>query len=153
MDAVPVRVVIADEHPLMRDSLRLLLDGEEGIEVVAEADDLVSSIAQVYLQRPDVLVLDFRMSDGPSSGVVSELRVRSPGTRIVVLTMHDDPAFAKFALAAGALGFVRKEFADSELAEAIRAAAGGEVYVSSQLSRPPAARPRWAQASSWPARR
>ena len=85
--------------------------------MVAEADDYVSSIAQVHSQSPDVLVLDAGMSDGPSSGVISELRLRAPDTHVVALTMLEELGLAKFAFAAGALGFVpqgaRRQGADS----------------------------------------
>lgn len=133
-DVASIRVVVADDHKLTRQTLCRLLNAEQDIEVVGEAEDLVASIAQVHLECPDVLVLDFQMSDGPSSGVIRELRMRSPNTKAVVLSMDDEPAFARVALAAGALGFVRKEFADGELAQAIRAAADGKVYVSPQIA-------------------
>jgi two-component system, NarL family, response regulator NreC len=132
--ASPIRVVLADDHALMRRSLRLLLDGEEGIEVIAEADELASAVRHVHDHQPRVLVLDLRMPGGSSVETIGKLRERVPDTQIVVLTMEDNPVFAQRALASGALGFVLKELADSELPQAVRAAASGEEYVSPRVA-------------------
>ena len=129
-----IRVVLADDHALMRRSLRLLLEGEEGVDVIAEAADLASAVSHVDGYRPQVLVLDLGMPDGSSIEAVGQLRERAPETQIVVLTMQDNPVFAQRAFAAGALGFVAKELADSELPQAIRAAARGEEYVSPRVA-------------------
>jgi two-component system, NarL family, response regulator NreC len=129
-----IRVVLADAHALMRRSLRLLLDREEGVEVIAEADDLTTVMRHVRDRRPHVLVLDLIMPDGSSIDVIRRLREEVPGTEIVVLTMEDGPAFAQQALNAGAIGFVLKEFADVELNRAVRAAARGEQYVSPRVT-------------------
>jgi two-component system, NarL family, response regulator NreC len=125
-----IRVVLADGHPLMRHSLRLLLDEEEDMCVVAEAADVPGVLHQVPAHKPDVLVLDLGMSGGSSIRAIARLRSQVPDTEIVALTMDDNPVFARGAFAAGALGFVVKELADSELPEAIRAAGAGERYVS-----------------------
>ena len=93
----------------MRRSLRLLLDGEEGIEVIAEADDLAAVTRHVHAHEPHVLVLDLSMPDGSSIEAISRLRERAPDTQIVVMTMEDNPVFAQRAFAAGALGFVAKD--------------------------------------------
>jgi two-component system, NarL family, response regulator NreC len=132
--ASPVRVVLGDDHALMRRSLRLLLDGEKNVEVIAEASDLASVLRQVQDDPPDVLVLDLGMPDGSSVEAIGQLRERVPKTQIVALTMEDDPVFAQRALAAGALGFVVKELADDELPQAVRAAARGEEYVSPRMA-------------------
>ncbi len=136
----PIRVVVADDHALVRSSVRRLLDGEEDVEVIAEACDLASAVRQVQAHQPCVLVLDLRMPDGSGIQAIGPLRERVPATRIVVMTMEDSPAFAQSALAAGASGFVAKELADDELADAVRAAARGVRYVSPRMeSRLPAA--------------
>ncbi|MGA2319168.1 MAG: response regulator transcription factor [Solirubrobacteraceae bacterium] len=126
----PIRVVLADDHALMRRSLRLLLEHEEGVDVIAEAGEMASAIRQVDGHKPDVLVLDLRMPGGSSLETIGILRERAPDTQVVVVTMEDNPVFAQQAVAAGALGFVLKDRADSELAQAIRTVARGEVYVS-----------------------
>ncbi|HEV7162579.1 MAG TPA: response regulator transcription factor [Solirubrobacteraceae bacterium] len=134
--AVPetIRVVLADDHMPMRRSLRLLLEGEPGLEVVAEADDHASATRQVHSHRPEVLVLDLGMRDGSSIETIRSLSEHSPQTRIVILTMEDNPVFAQRTLTAGAVGFVAKDLADVELPEAIRAAARGEEYVSPRVA-------------------
>jgi two-component system, NarL family, response regulator NreC len=129
-----IRVVLADDHMLMRRSLRLLLDGQEGVDVVAEAADLTAVMRQVQRHQPDVLVLDLGMPKGSSVEVIRRLRVQVPVTEIIVLTMEDGPGFADQALDAGAIGFVLKDSADTELPEAVRRAARGEEYLSPRVA-------------------
>jgi DNA-binding NarL/FixJ family response regulator len=129
----PIRVVLADDHALMRRSLRSVLEREEGIEVIAEAGDLAAVARHVDASRPDVLALDTSMPDGSAVELIGELREHVPGIRIVMLTTDDSAALAQRALTAGALGCVLKEHADSELPQAIVAAARGEEYVSPRL--------------------
>ncbi len=130
----PIRVVVADDHPLVRHGLGLLLEAEDGLEVIAEADDLASTVRGVDRLKPPVLALDPHMAGASTSEIMQTLHDRSPGTRVVVLTMEESPAFAEHMLACGALGFVVKERADSELPQAIRAAARGEEYVSPRIA-------------------
>jgi two-component system response regulator NreC len=132
--ASPICVVLADDHALMRRSVRLLLDGEENMEVIAEASDLASVARHVQGHQPHVLVLDLNMPGGSSLEAISQLRERVPETQIVVMTMQDSPVFAQRALAVGAVGFILKDLADTELPEAIRAAARGEEYVSPHVA-------------------
>jgi two-component system, NarL family, response regulator NreC len=135
-DAATIRVVLADDHALMRRTLCLLLDGEDDIEVVGESADLRSLVPRVDGYRPHVLVLDLGMPDGSSSETIRQLRERAPETQIVIVTMEENPVFAQRALVAGALGFVLKDRADEELAEAIRLAARGEQYLSPCVALP-----------------
>jgi two-component system response regulator NreC len=118
----------------MRSSLRQLLEHEQDVEVIAEADDLESVLRHVRDYRPQVLVLDLTLSGGSGSEAIGELRDRAPATEIVVLTMEDNPVFVQRAFIAGALGFVLKDLADSELPQAIRAAARGEEYISPRVA-------------------
>jgi two-component system, NarL family, response regulator NreC len=129
----PIRVVLAEDHALLRSSLRALLDAEEGVEVVAEADDLESAARHVAA-APLVLVLDLGMLDGSAREGIGKLRARAPGTQVVLLTMDESPVVAQYVLAGGALGFVLKDRADEELALAVRAAARGEEYVSPRVA-------------------
>lgn len=126
-------VVIADDHRVVRTGLRLILEAEAGFEVLAEAGDVASARRYVRAHRPKVLVLDLNMPGEPSLAAIPSLREEAPQTQIVVLTMQDDPAFAREALKAGALGFVLKRAAESELIEAVRLAAQGEPYLNPQL--------------------
>jgi DNA-binding NarL/FixJ family response regulator len=127
------RVVLADDHPLVRRALRALLERENGIEVVGEAEDLTAATHEVTEREPDVLAMDLGMPDGSALQAIGRLHGRMPATRIVVVTMQDSAVFARAALARGALGFVLKERADTELADAVRAASRGQRYVSRHL--------------------
>jgi two-component system response regulator NreC len=137
----PVRVVIADDHAVVRSGLRLLIDAHEGLEVVAEAGDVPTALQVIRAHRPGVAVLDLNMPGGSSLEAIPALRESTPETAIVVLTMQDDPAFAREALQGGALGFVLKESADEELLEAVQAAARGERYLNPRLGARLAAAP------------
>jgi two-component system, NarL family, response regulator NreC len=129
----PITVVLADDHAVVRTGLRLLLDAEADVEVVAEAGDFPAAIAAVEAGRPTVLVLDLGMPGGSGLDTIAALTGSVPETGIVVLTMQDDPAFARGALSRGARGYVLKEAADEELLHAIRAAAHGETYLNPRL--------------------
>ncbi len=129
-----IDVLLADDHALMRRSLRLLLDDEEGIEVIAEANDLTAVTRGVPAHGPHVLVLDLSMPDGSSIEAIGRLREQAPDTQIVVMTMNENPVFAQRAFAAGAVGFVGKDLADGELPQAVRAAARGEEFVSPRVA-------------------
>jgi two-component system, NarL family, response regulator NreC len=126
-------IVLADDHPVVRSGLRMLLDAEDGFEVVAETGDLDSTARDVREHRPRVLVLDLNMPEGPSLPLIPQLREQSPDTAVVVLTMQKDPAFARPAILAGALGYVLKQSAATELVDAVRAAAQGETYMTPKL--------------------
>jgi two-component system response regulator NreC len=128
-----IRIVLADDHGVVRSGLRLLLDGEAGFEVVAEASDVEGARRYVRGHHPAVLVLDLNMPGGSSLEAIPRIREESPQTQIVVLTMQQEPAFAREALAAGALGYVLKEAADEELVTAVRNAAVGESYLNPRL--------------------
>jgi two-component system response regulator NreC len=136
-DEVPsseaIRLVLADDHAVVRSGLRMLLDSEPDFEVVAEASDIESAKRYVRGHHPRVLVLDLNMPGGSSLEAIPILREESPDTQIVVLTMQQEPAFAREALGAGALGYVLKEAADDELVEAVRNAAAGESYLNPKL--------------------
>lgn len=133
--AAPIRILLADDHAAMRESLRLLLEGEADIDVVAETDSLRSVMDHMHARHPDVLVLDLGMpSWGGGIETLNRLRKDARDTRIVVLTMDDDPASARRALDNGALGLVLKEMADSDLPPAVRNASRGHGYVSPALA-------------------
>jgi two-component system response regulator NreC len=129
-----VRVVLADGHALMRRNLRVLLDGENDVEVVAEAGDLSAALRHVHSHLPHVLVLDLSMANGSSIEAIRLLRAQMPGTEIVALTMEDSTVFAQQALDAGAIGFVLKHAAEAELAHGVLSAARSEEYVSPRVA-------------------
>jgi two-component system, NarL family, response regulator NreC len=131
----PIGIVLADDHAAMRHSLRTLLDGEADLVVLAETDSLNSVAEHVRTHHPDVLVLDLGMPDhGSGIEALTRLSREARGTNIVVLTMNDNPAFARRALDNGAIALVLKELADSDLPEAVRNASRGRRYVSPLLA-------------------
>ena len=140
-DARTIRVVIADDHAVVRRGLRQLLEDEGDFEVVAEAGDIESARRYVRGHHPDVLVLDLNMPEGSSLDAVPDIRAEAPDTRIVVLTMQNEPAYARQALTAGVLGYVLKDAADAELVEAVRRAARGDSYLNPRLGARVAAEP------------
>jgi two-component system response regulator NreC len=126
-------IVLADDHTVMRNALRLLLDAEPGFEVVAEAGDADEAVRYVRGHKPAVLILDLNMPGRPSLEAIPDIQEASPDTEIVVLTMQNEPAFARRALQAGVRGYVLKEAADSELVQAVRSAAAGDTYLQPAL--------------------
>ncbi len=137
----PIRVVIADDHSVVRRGSRQVLQAEGDLEVVAEAEDIAGARRYVRGHRPQVLMLDLNMPEGSSLEAVPEIRAECPDTRIVVLTMQDEPAYARQAVSAGALGYVLKDAADAELVEAVRRAAAGDRYLNPRLGARVAAEP------------
>jgi len=134
-------VIIADDHAVVRKGLRLLIDAEPGLKVLAEAGTVPDAVMKTRALRADVLVLDLNMPGGSSLEAIPQLREEAPMTAIVVLTMQNDPAFARQALQSGAAGFVLKEAADDELLEAIRQASNGGTYLNPTLGARLAAAP------------
>ena len=141
-DATPrITIVLADDHVMVRRGLRALLDGEDGLEVVAEAGDVPEALRYVGAHRPSVLVLDLNMPGEESLPAIPRVAAASAGTAVVVLTMQSEPGFARQALQSGAKAYVLKEAAAEELVEAIRAAAAGETYLNPRLGARMAAEP------------
>ncbi len=132
-EAKETTIVLADDHTVMRSALRMLLDAEPGFEVVAEAGDAETAIRYVRGHKPAVLILDLNMPGRASLEAVPDIQEASPGTEIVVLTMQNEPAFARRALQAGVRGYVLKEAADAELVQAVRSAAAGDTYLQPAL--------------------
>jgi two-component system, NarL family, response regulator NreC len=128
-----IRIILADDHGVVRSGLRMLLDSEQDFEVVAEASNIEDARRYVRGYHPRVLVLDLNMPGGSSLEAIPAIREESPDTHIVILTMQKEPTFARAALSAGALGYVLKEAADDELVEAVRRAAVGESYLNPRL--------------------
>src|SRR5450755_302270 len=128
-----VRIVLADDHSVMRSGLRYLLEAEPGFSVVAETGDAEGATRCVRGHHPDVLILDLNLPGEPGLKLIPQLREQAPGTRIVVLTMQRDPAFARQALGTGAMGYVLKDASDKELVLAVRLAAAGQPYLNPQL--------------------
>lgn len=126
-------VVLADDHTVVRNALRVLLEAEGDLDVVAEAGTSEEALRSCSGHRPRVLVLDLNMPGEPALDAIPKIRESSPETEIVVLTMQADPAYAREAMQAGVLGYVLKEAADEELVTAIRMAAEGRTYLQPEL--------------------
>ncbi len=127
-----IRVFVADDHAVLRSGLRLLIDAETDMQVVGEAGDFAETIERLAEVRPDVATLDLSMPGSPGLAAINAIRQSEFTPRLIVLTMHDDPAYVRSALAMGAAGYVAKSAADSELISAIRAVYQGRVFVNVQ---------------------
>ena len=136
-----ITIVLADDHQVVRAGLRMLLQAEDEFEVVAEAGDVATTERRVAAYHPRVLILDLNMPGGSSLPAIPRLLETAPETQIVVLTMQTDPAFAREALRAGAIGYVLKEADETELVRAVRLAADGRTYLSPELGARLAAEP------------
>lgn len=132
-DAAGITVVLADDHELVRDGIRMVLEAETDIEVVAQAADAETAARYVLGHKPTILVLDLSMPGKPSLEVMPQIIESSPETAVIVVTMQNEPAFAKQALRAGAKGFVIKQAAAAELVSAVRAVLAGETYINPNL--------------------
>ncbi len=126
---VKIRVLLADDHSVMRDGLRLLIDGQPDMEVVGEAAMVADIVSQTVETNCDVAVVDITMPDGSGIDFIADIRAARPATRVLVLTMHEDPAHLRKALQAGAAGYVAKRVAGSQLLNAIRAVYDGRSYI------------------------
>lgn len=127
---LPVRVGLAEEHPVLRRCLRGLVEADGDLRVVVEAPDVEHAARQAHRQLADVLVVDLPRLDRGGLEAIGRLRGQLADARIVVMTMDSSPAVARRALRAGASAFVRRDHADSELATAIRTAVDGGEYIS-----------------------
>ncbi|MBX3372572.1 MAG: response regulator transcription factor [Phycisphaeraceae bacterium] len=124
-----IEVLIVDDHAMVRKGLRMMLDAEPDIRVVGEAGTLREAIEIAPRLAPAIITLDLSMPGPSGLASVERLRTAVPGARIIVVTMHDDPAYVRSAIAMGAAGYVNKSAADSELIAAIRAVARGRVFI------------------------
>jgi DNA-binding NarL/FixJ family response regulator len=130
-----IRVVIADDHGIVRSGLKLLIDRQRDMEVVAEADDGVTALASAQAHRPDVAVLDVSMPRMTGLQAAREIRSHVPDTRVLLLSMHDDERYFLEGLEAGAAGYVLKRAADTDLIGAVRTVAGGGTFLSDDAQR------------------
>jgi len=130
---VAIRVVVVDDHAVVRSGIKLLLDSHEDIEVVAEAGNAKDAIFRVREQTPDVILLDLVMPGEGGIEVLPKLLKEAPDAKVLVLSMEDDPSYVREAFAAGASGYVLKEAADEEVVAAIRDIASGGSYVHPTL--------------------
>ena len=129
----PITVAIADDHAVVREGLRMIINAQPDIEVVGEASDAAGARELLTTRAPDVLLLDINLGNESGLTALPDLRATRPETSIVILTMQNDPLYARRALDAGAAGYVVKESAAQELVRAIRTVAGGGTYLEPSL--------------------
>lgn len=130
------RILIADDHAIIRAGLRAILAGEAGMELVGEASGGEEALRLVQSLHPDVLVLDLSMPDLDGIQVTKRLQSAAPSVRILILTVHEDEALLREAIGAGAAGYILKHVAESELISAIHTILIGDIYVHPKLIRP-----------------
>ena len=128
-----IKILIVDDHAVVRSGLRMLLEAEQDLDVVAEAADAGGAILEARAHKPDVVLLDVVMPGRSGIEVLPDLLKEAPGTIVLVLSMQDDPAYVREAFAAGASGYVLKEAADTEVVAAVREVAEGRRYVHPAL--------------------
>jgi two-component system, NarL family, response regulator NreC len=132
-EAATITIVIADDHAVVRGGLRRLLEAEDDLHVVAEAGDVDETKEQVAQHRPRILLLDLHMPGGGSLHALRAIRDASPETGILVLTMQDDPGYAREAMLRGARGYLLKEAEETDLLQAVRTVAAGSTYLQPEL--------------------
>jgi DNA-binding NarL/FixJ family response regulator len=130
-----IRIMLVDDHALVREGVRHVLTSTPGFEVVAEAGDGETALKLAPEAAPDLVVLDLSMPGGTGLDVATRLRVELPEVRILILSVHDHPEYVLGAVRAGAQGYLRKDTSPAELREAIRAVARGESYFSPNVAR------------------
>jgi two-component system response regulator NreC len=128
-----IRALVVDDHAVVRAGVRLLLDREDDIEVVGEAGSARDAVFNVRALKPDIVLLDVVMPGQSGIEVLPSLLKESPDTKVLVLSMQDDPSYVREAFAAGASGYVLKEAADEEVVAAVREIADGGSYVHPAL--------------------
>jgi len=128
-----IRVLIVDDHAVVRSGLRLLLDAEDDIETVGEAGDARDAVFEARAKKPDVILMDVVLRGKSGIEATPEVLKEAPQAKVLVLSMQDDPRYVREAFSAGASGYVLKEAADRELVDAVRHVARGESYVHPAL--------------------
>ncbi len=129
-----IRVLLADDHAVVRAGLRAIINAEGDMEVVGESGDAKEVVARAHELKPDVAVLDLSMPEGGGMRAIPRISEASAETRVIVLTMHDDPAYVRSVLAAGGWGYVLKHSADVDVVRAVRSVQRGRRFVDATLA-------------------
>jgi DNA-binding NarL/FixJ family response regulator len=132
---MPTRVLLADDHALVRAGLRSLLNGMPGVEVVAEASDGAEALELAMRERPDVVLMDIAMKGMGGLEATTRLRAELPQSKVIILSMHSSEEYVLQALRAGAAAYLIKDAATAELELALKSVARGETYLSPAISR------------------
>lgn len=128
------RILIVDDHPMMRDGLRLLIANEPDLEVVAEADDACQALNEAEKLKPDIAIVDITLRSSNGLDLIKDLQIRSPGTSVLVLSMHDESLYAERVLRAGGRGYIMKQEGGKRIIEGVRQVAAGHTFVSPAVS-------------------
>jgi two-component system response regulator NreC len=131
---VSIRILLADDHKIVRDGLRCLLEGQEDMEVVGEAEEGRTAVELASTLSPNVVILDISMPDLNGVDAAKKMTAKAPGVKVIALSMHSDRRFVEGMFRAGAAGYLLKDCAFEELARAVRAVAGGQTYLSPAIS-------------------
>lgn len=131
-----MRILVVDDHLVVREGLRWMLGPDSGIEIAAEAETGAKALEAIEGDRPDVVLLDIHLPDGSGLDLLATIRSRFPGLPVVMLTMSDEPTYVEEAVRAGAVGYLLKSAPRAELIRAIEAAAGGDAYIQAEVTRP-----------------
>jgi DNA-binding NarL/FixJ family response regulator len=129
-----MKILLADDHKLMREGLRMLLEKLSGITIVGEAGDGISAVRMVRDLKPDFVLMDIAMPDLNGIEATRRIMTESPGVKVIALSMHADKRFVRGMFAAGATGYVLKGSAFEEVAKAIRTVAAGRIYISPKIT-------------------
>lgn len=130
----PKRVLIVDDHPMMRDGLRQLISKEADLEVCGEAEDAASAVEQAAALKPDVALVDITLRSSNGLELIKDLQLRAPKTAVLVLSMHDEAVYAERVLRAGGRGYIMKQEGGKKIIDGIRQVANGRTYVSAEVS-------------------
>ena len=133
--AKPLRIVLVDDHTLVRAGIRTLLEGRTGVQIVAEAENGRDGAALAKTHAPDIVIMDISMRELNGIDATAQILAQAPRTRVLILSMHSAEEFVRRALRAGASGYLVKDSVPQELNLAIEALARGEIYLSSRVSR------------------
>lgn len=128
------RILIVDDHPIVRRGLRQLVADEEDLEVCAEASDVTGALVEVTETRPDIIIVDLVLKEGHGLALIEEVHSRAPQIKMLVSSMHDEMLYAERALRCGASGYISKQESPEKIIDAIREVMRGEIYVSRQVS-------------------
>jgi DNA-binding NarL/FixJ family response regulator len=129
-----IKIILADDHKIVRDGLRSLLENQQDMEIVAEAEDGRTTVQQAQKFSPDVIIMDISMHDLNGIEATRQIIARSPGVKVLALSMHSDKRFIAGMLSAGASGYLLKESAFSELVNAIRVVVSNQTYLSPRVA-------------------
>jgi DNA-binding NarL/FixJ family response regulator len=131
-----IRILVVDDHEIVRDGLEWMLGAEAGFEVVAGAETAAEAMELIRSSSPDVVLLDIHLPDRSGLEALRDMRAGYPDVPVVILTMSDDPEYVEEAVRAGAVGYLVKNAPQDEIVRALRAAAAGEAYLQAEVTRP-----------------